>query len=422
MTNKFPRRVALFRAVHVQVALLGVLALTGIVIWLTAGRGDKGADNGDQEFSSQLKRPKGIFHPTAAQWAMFTVEPVQQREFRSEFKTEGKIGLDEDRSTPIFSPYVGRVTKLLAKPGDTVTVGQPLFMVEATDMVQAQNDFIAAVTGLNKSRSALNLAQINDKRQRLLYDAKAVPLKEVQNARATLDAAENDVRSSEVALEAVRNRLRILGKTDPEIAEFQAKGTINPSTPIYTPIGGTIVQRKVGPGQYIGSGATDPVFVIGDLSTVWLIAYVRESEAPKVGIGQRIKFTVLADPERVNEATVVYAAAILDASTRRLLVRATIDNSEGRFKPEMFANVSVVAGEGITAPAVPRHAVMYEGDTARIRVVRDDGTIELRRIKTGLTTGGMIEIVDGLRVGEKIITKGSLFIDRVAAADRRVLQ
>jgi membrane fusion protein, heavy metal efflux system len=143
-----------------------------------------------------------------------TVEPVQQRVFQSEHVTEGKIAVDEDRSTPIFSPYAGRVLKLFVKPGDTVTVGQPLFTVQATDMVQAQNDSISAATALNKARSALNLAQIIDKRQRLLYEGKAVPLKEVQNARTALDAAENDVRSAEVALEAARNRLRILGKTD----------------------------------------------------------------------------------------------------------------------------------------------------------------------------------------------------------------
>ena len=108
-----------------------------------------------------------------------------------------------------------------------------MFTVEATDMVQAQNEFIAAFTGVNKARSSLNLAQIVDKRQRTLYDGKAVPLKEVQNARAALDAAENDMRSAEVALEAARNRLRDLGKTDEEIAEFQEKGTIDPATPIY---------------------------------------------------------------------------------------------------------------------------------------------------------------------------------------------
>jgi cobalt-zinc-cadmium efflux system membrane fusion protein len=147
---------------------------------------------------------EGLFYPTTAEWATLLIEPVQQRVFRSEHVTEGKIAIDEDRSTPIFSPYAGRVTKLLVKPGDAVTLGQPLFTVEATDMVQAQNDFISAATALNKARSTLNLAQINDKRQRGLYEGKAVPLKEVQNAQATLDAAENDVRSAEIALEAAR--------------------------------------------------------------------------------------------------------------------------------------------------------------------------------------------------------------------------
>ena len=268
------------------------------VVWAVKPQPTGKAADMDTAISSQSKRTRGLFYPTAAQWATLTVEPCQQKTFRSEYVTEGKIAVDEDRSTPIFSPYAGRVTKLFVKPGDVVTQGQTLFTVEATDMVQAQNDFITASTALNKARSTLNLAQINDKRQRLLYEGKAVPLKEVQQAQGTLDAAENDVRSADVALEASRNRLRILGKTDQEITEFQTKGTINPATPIYAPIGGTIVQRKVGPGQYVGSGASDPVFVIGDLSTVWVVAYIRETEAPMVRIGQPIYFTVLAYPDR----------------------------------------------------------------------------------------------------------------------------
>ena len=183
----------------------------------------------DTEISSQAKRGNRLYHPTPDRMG-----DADGRTggaigvFRSEHVTEGKIAIDEDRSTPIFSPYAGRVVRLFAKPGDVVQVGQPLFMVEATDMVQAQNDFITAATALNKARSALNLAQIVDKRQRDLYEGKAVPLKEVQNARAALDAAENDVRSGEVALEAARNRLRILGKADKEIDAFQEKGQIDP--------------------------------------------------------------------------------------------------------------------------------------------------------------------------------------------------
>jgi membrane fusion protein, heavy metal efflux system len=255
-----------------------------------------------------------------------------------------------------------------------------------------------------------------DKRQRLLYEGKAVPLKEVQNSRATLDAAESDVRAAEVALEAARNRLRILGKTDQEITEFQQKGTIDPATLITAPIGGTIVQRKVGPGQYVGSGQTDPVFIIGDLSTVWVVAYMRETEAPMVQVGQAIYFTVLAYPDRWFPANISYVAAAFDPTTRRLLVRATVNNAAGLLKPEMFASVKSLSGEGDNAVAVPRDAIIYEGDSVRVWAVRDDDkAIELRRIKVGLTNGKVVEVVEGLAPKDLVVTKGSLFIDRVAA-------
>jgi cobalt-zinc-cadmium efflux system membrane fusion protein len=392
------------------------LAVAGMVV-LAAGFAYMLARDHKQpvEISSQSKRPPRYF-PTPAQWATLTVETIEQRVFRSDHVTEGKISVDEDRSTPIFSPYAGRVTRLLVKPGDEVQRGQPLFVVEATDMVQTQNDFIAALTGMNKARSRLNLAQIVEKRNKDLFEGKAVALKDWQNAQAELIAAQNDMRSAEVALEAARNRLRILGRTDPEIAVFEDKGAISPATPIHAPIGGTIVQRKVGPGQYVGSGASDPVFVIGDLSTVWLLAYVRESEAPNMHVGQAVHFTVLAYPDEVFPANISYVATSLDSNTRRLLVRATVNNARGLLKPEMFANVTILTGEGDAAPAIPREAVLYEGDIKRVWIANEDKSIELRQIKTGLVSGQMIQVIDGLKGGEKIITKGSLFIDRAAGS------
>jgi len=407
------------RALPARVQVLLVLILmfaVGAGIWVAKSRTN--SDARDPDAAGPSKKVTGVFYPTPAQWATLTVEPVQQRVFQSEHVTEGKIAVDEDRSTPIFSPYAGRVIKLFVKPGDTVTVGQPLFTVQAADMVQAQNDFISAATALNKARSAQNLAEIIDKRQRLLYEGKAVPLKEVQNARAALDAAENDVRSADVALEATRNRLRILGKTDQEINDFQEKGTIDPATLITAPIAGTIVQRKVGPGQYVGSGSTDPVFIIGDLSTVWVVAFIRETEAPMVHVGQAIYFTVLAYPDRPFPANISYVAAAFDPAIRRLLVRATVNNDAGLLKPEMFASVKILTGEGDNAVAVPRDAIIYEGEAARVWVVRDkdnDKAIELRRIKVGLANGNTIEVLNGLAPGDRVVTRGGLFIDRVAA-------
>jgi len=156
------------------------------------------------------------------------------------------------------------------------------------------------------------------------------------------------------------------------------------------------------------------VFVIGDLSTVWLVAYVRESDAAKITAGQDIGFTVPAYPDETFSAKLNYVSAMLDATSRRLLVRATVDNTAGKLKPEMFANVSIFTDTQNRSVAVPRDGLIYEGNSVRVWVVANDNTIELRRIRTGLTSGRMIEVLEGVAPGERIVTKGSLFIDRAA--------
>jgi cobalt-zinc-cadmium efflux system membrane fusion protein len=148
---------------------------------------------------------------------------------------------------------------------------------------------------------------------------------------------------------------------------------------------------------------------------VWLVAYVRETEASHVEIGQPLEFTTLADPQEVYRGNINYVAATMDATFRRLLVRATISNRDGHLKPEMFANVTIYTGEGDANPAIPRDAVIYEGDAARVWVARTDKSIELRSVQVGVTSGHMIQVLKGLSIGESVITKGALFIDRAAS-------
>ena len=398
------------RRVVTSVVLLA-LAGAGAYGFLFAG----GKQKNHSEVSSQSRRNAQNFTPTPSEWATLTIEPVKAKTFRAEYVTEGKVAVDEDRSTPVFSPYAGRVTKLLAKPGESVTQGQPLFTIEAADTVQAQNDFIAAMTSQNKAKSALELANIQYTRAKDLYEGRAIPLKDYQQAEATQVQAQNDMRSAVTALEAANNKLRILGFTDETIKAFQNKGTINPEITIYAPIAGTVVQRKVGPGQYVSAGASDPVFVIGDLSTVWLTAFVRESDAAMVSVGQDIAVNVMALPGRPLTAKINYVAAAIDPNTRRLLVRATIDNKDGLLKPEMFANVTIYSAGDRAAPAVPKQALIYEGSQVRIWVAREDKSVELRQIKIGLINGNLAEVVSNLKPGENIVVKGSLFIDRAAS-------
>jgi membrane fusion protein, heavy metal efflux system len=399
---------------------VGALILFGLFVLGISTLTNRAEKTDGAQLAEQSRRVGEVFYPATKQWTSLSIEAVGEQAFRAEHLTEGKIAVDEDRATLVFSPYSGRVIKLMAKPGDRIQAGQPLFVVEAPEMVQAQNDFIGAISGLNKARAAFDLAKIVEQQNKTLYESKAGPLRDLQQSQAAVRAAENDVRATETTLEVTRNRLRILGLTDEQISKFRETGDVSPQTTIFSPIAGTVIQRKVGPGQYINTSsqnpnASDPTFVIGDLSTVWLVAYVRESEAPNVKVGQSLRFTVLAYPERVFTADIVYVATSLDSGTRRLIVRATIDNKEGLLRPEMFASVTITTGEDTKSPAIPRDAVIYDGKEARVWVAREDGGLEPRKIKTGLSNGPMVQVLDGLKAGDKVVAKGSLFVDRAAA-------
>src|ERR1700754_2862705 len=248
MLNDFLKRLQTLSR-RQRIGAVAVLALAGAAYY---GYGLIGSSTPrHSEVSAQSRKGLQRYTPSPAEWASLTIQPVTEKAFRAEYVTEGKIAIDEDRSTPVFSPYPGRLTKLLVRPGDSVTKGQPLFVIEAADTVQAQNDYIAAMTAMNKARSALALAEIQNKRASDLFEGKAVPLKDYQQAAANLIQAQNDLRSSQTALDASRNKLKIFGFNEEDIDNFRQKGGINPEITIFAPIAGTVVQRKIGPGQYV---------------------------------------------------------------------------------------------------------------------------------------------------------------------------
>jgi cobalt-zinc-cadmium efflux system membrane fusion protein len=156
------------------------------------------------------------------------------------------------------------------------------------------------------------------------------------------------------------------------------------------------------------------VFVIGDLSTVWLLAYVREMDAPQARLGQAVTFITLALPGREFASKITYVAPALELGSRRLLIRTTIDNAQGLLKPEMFAMVKIQTGETEPVAAVPQEAIIGEGSEARVWVVRDDKALESRRIRLGSAYGTLVQVMDGLSPGEKVITQGRLLVERAA--------
>ncbi len=347
-----------------------------------------------------------------------TIETIAARSFRPRIVTEGKIATDEDRASPVFSPYAGKIVRILAAPGDIVRQGQVLFTIEATDMVAAQNDFVAAVSNLEKARTALRLAEINERRQRDLYQGRAAPLRDLEQAQADLKGAQADERSAVAAQLAVENRLRILGKTDADLTQLRERGTISSETPILAPTAGLIAQRKIGPGQFVQGGGGDPLFLVDDTAHVWLVAYVREGDTAAIDIGDEVAFQVLSMPGQTFTGTVNHVSSVIDPATRRLFLRASIPNPRGLLKREMFASVTIFTEQGSDWPAVPRRAVIRQGADAHVWVVTEGGRAAIRPIKTGLVQDGFVQVTDGLAAGEKVVVQGSLFLDQMVADGR----
>jgi cobalt-zinc-cadmium efflux system membrane fusion protein len=380
-----------------QWRMAGIAAVAALVIILAVWLGGKVF--GPHEPAAAAPSPPGTFRATPQQLKTFTVETVQTHAFVSEELTEGKIGVNGDRATPVISPYSGRVTRVIAGLGDTVKAGAPLATVEASEFVQAQND-------LKVAAAQVKLARINETRKHALYDAKGGSLQDWQQAQA-------DLASAETALNAVRNRLQIFGKTPVDIANLESLQAMNPVATIVAPLAGVVVDRQVGPGQYLQAGGA-PVFTIADPSSVWLLANVREADSGSVNLGQPVEVRVLAYPKRIFKARVTYVAAVVDPVTHRLPVRAEIDNHDLALKPEMFATFRIVTSGATESPAVPAAAVVYEGAAAHVWVVAGDGLVAYRAIRTGRSDDGLVEVLDGLKIGERIVTKGGLFIDQAA--------
>jgi membrane fusion protein, heavy metal efflux system len=336
---------------------------------------------------------------------------VESYAFRAQTSAIGQIGYNEDASTVVLTPFSGRVTRLIARLGDQVKRGDPLLEIDSPEQFVQQNDFIAAQAAKRKAGSQHNLAQILENRVRGLHEGKAAPFKDVQQAEAQLSGAENDLRSADTAFEAARIRLRILGRTDEEILKLEQTGTLSRVTTITAPISGTIVSRKVGPGQYVKADSGEALYTIADLSTMWLKAQIFEQDIAQVRIGQEIEARVSAVPDRIFKARINAINSASDLTTRRVVVRSEIENADGLLKAEMFAMFKISIDDGSPSPAVPTDAVIREGDVAAVWVETEPRLFKRRVVDIGTQRDGLTQIRSGLDFGELVVARGAIFVD-----------
>jgi cobalt-zinc-cadmium efflux system membrane fusion protein len=343
----------------------------------------------------------GTFRLSDEQLRSMSIEVITDQPFHSQEITDGKIAYNADTLTPVFSPYSGRVVRLVAPLGASVKQGQGLFTIQASEFAQAESDLLTA-------SAQVKLSTATEQRRHAQYDAHGGSLQDWQQAQ-------NDLAAAQASLASVRNRLRILGKSDADIDTLLSNAEPQAEAVVVAPIGGVVVDRQIGPGQFIQSGSSTAAYTVADLSTVWLVANVREAAASRVHVGQSIAVHVLALPEHEFDARLSFVADTVDPASRRVTVHAVLDNAEHLLKPEMFATFAIATSTDSIAPGVPQQAVIFEGALSRVWVMQGTHDAAVRQVTLGRTRNGNYEVLQGLRAGDRVVTRGALFIDRAAS-------
>ena len=358
-----------------------------------------------------VAKKSDIVRVTNDQMHQLGIVKVELYPFRVQKLAIGQIAYNEDTSTAVLTPFPGRVTRLIAKIGDTVNRGDPLFEIDSPEVVQPQNDFIAAFSAMNKARSQLDLARIVEKRLKEFVRRQSRRAQGISTGARAAGRRPERHALGRMSLEAARARLRIVGFTDAEVAALKDKGTVRRATPIPAPIDGTVIARKVGPGQYVRNDTGEALYIIADLSTMWLKAQVPEKEISSIRVGQDVEVKVSALPDRVLRARVTAINAATDATTRRVIVRSKIPNPEGALKSEMFASFKIATGADEPSPSVPVQAVIREGDHAVVWVEEEPMLFRRRKVTLGIEQEGRMQIREGLKAGELVAGRGAIFVD-----------
>jgi cobalt-zinc-cadmium efflux system membrane fusion protein len=364
------------------------------------------------ETSPEPKKDPDIVSVTADQMRQLSIVDVASCAFSVQKLAIGQIAFNEDASTVVLTPFSGRITRLLAKPGDELKRGDPLFEIDSPEVLQAHTDFIAAIQTKAKSTAQLSLAQRAFDRQSGLFTDHATSQRELDQARNDVAAAESDVKTAESVLAGARNRLRVLmGRSDADLEKLERDRTIDSLVVIKSPIDGTVISRKIGPGQYIRSDSGEALFAISNLSTMWLKAAVPENDIPLIRVGQEIEVNVTAIPDRVFRAKITAIGAASDAATRRVIVRSELANPRRELKAEMFATFKITTSDAALKPAVPLESVIWDGDVATIWVETAPTVFRRRVVEVSAQQNGMVEIAKGVHDGEKVVGHGAIFVD-----------
>ncbi len=320
------------------------------------------------------------------QLAKLRIQPAEEVPESAAEPLNGRVALDEDHTSRIYSPVLGRAIRINAKVGDTVKAGQVLMQMDSPDLG-------SAVADTRKADADLSFKKHTVERSKLLYEHGVIAQKE-------LEAAQADLAQSEAEAARARGRLNNLGGS-----------RSGENYTVRSPISGVVVDRQVNPGMEVRPDAVNPLFTVTDPGHLWAVIDLPERDLSKVHTGQAVSLEVDAYPGETFMGKVLSIGTLLDPATRRIPVRCSIDSKGGRLKPEMYARITPLSESQRKVVRVPNSALVTEGLYSYVFVESAPGRMQKRRVTLGEQTREYAVIQDGLKAGERVVTSGAILIN-----------
>ena len=307
-------------------------------------------------------------------------------------KATGTVEFNADRMARILPPVPGQVQDLAVNAGDSVRKSDVLFVLRSREVAAAIADHLASHKDLDLAEKTFAMTQD-------LFEHEAA-------SRIALQQSENELAKSRAKVEQTEEVLQVLGldaHTEEDAAHLQSR------VPVRAPIGGTVIERTVTNGQFVGPENT-PLLVIADLSTVWVEADVFERDLRHINAGQKADVTAAAYPNDHFNAQVARIGAVIDAQTRTAKVRFLVANPNARLKPGMYASMTLYLPESSSSLTLPAKAVFVENSRTFAYVQTGPLAFSRREIETAAGSSDRLRVVRGLEPGDRVVADGVLLL------------
>jgi cobalt-zinc-cadmium efflux system membrane fusion protein len=381
-------------------------ALIVSAVVLESGRSRGQATNANAQQSNA--RPNVPPSPTTielspSQISAIKIAPVGTYLFPVEKEAVGNISFADDLSVQVFPSYQGKIIQSLVELGDQVQKGRPLYTIDSPDLIQAESTLIGAAATLDLTSK--ELARAKD-----LRGTNGVSERE-------LEQATSDEQTAEGTLKAARDAVRVFGKSETEIDQIIASRMIDPALVVRSPISGQITSFDGPPGLFVQPGNPPAPYTVADVSIKWMLADVAEGDIPAFHVGEPVAVKVMAYGDRLFQGKVSKIYASVDPATHRATIRSEIQDPRNELRPGMLANFVIRVRNPVESTAIPANGVVREGDgTMTAWVTTDRRVFSQRLIRTGLRTDGQVQILEGLRPGELVVSDGAVFVSNMLEA------